>query len=95
MTVLRDLKAPVGVNQQSYDDILAMVELLREENAKLKATKANGVGMKIGTKGALSVYGLGRFPVTLYRSQWEKLIAKVPEIQEFIKANSDKLAVKD
>jgi hypothetical protein len=88
MTVHQDLT-------QSQEDMLLELMMLREENSKLKANKANGVGMKIGTKGALSIYGLGRFPVTLYKSQWEKLIAKVPEIEEFIKANSDKLAVKD
>jgi hypothetical protein len=78
----------------TQDDMIELM-LLREENARLKAGKANGTGMKVSDKGCLSVYGLGRWPVTLYRSQWEKIIAKVPEIQEFIKANSDKLAVKD
>jgi hypothetical protein len=94
MTVLKDLSKVTALNT-SDADILAELQLLREENAKLKAAKANGTGMKVSDKGCLSVYGLGRFPVTLYRSQWEKIIAKVPEIQEFIKANSDKLAVKD
>jgi hypothetical protein len=51
--------------------------------------------MKVSDKGALSVYGLGRFPVTLYRGQWERLLSLVPAIQEFIKNNSDKLATKD
>jgi hypothetical protein len=89
MAVLADLR-----QGNSVADIMAELELLREENAKLKA-KPNGLGMKVTEKGGLSVYGLGRFPVTLYRSQWEKLLAKAPEIEAFIKTNSDKLAVKD
>lgn len=48
-----------------------------------------------GTDGALSIYGLGRFPVTLYRSQWERLFAAVPEVQAFIKTNASLLATKD
>jgi hypothetical protein len=94
MAILRDL-SKVTAQNTSDDDILAELQLLREENARLKAGKANGHTMKIGEKGALSVYGFGRWPVTLYRSQWEKLIGMVPEIEAFIKANSDKLAVKE
>ena len=48
-----------------------------------------------GTDGALSIYGLGRFPVTLYRSQWERLFAAQPEIAAFIKTNAALLATKD
>lgn len=70
--------------------------LLRAENAKLKAMHApkEGLALKVSAKGALSVYGLGRFPVTLYKSQWLKLISASERIQEFIKANEDALAEK-
>ena len=50
--------------------------------------------MKVSEKGALSVYGLGRFPVTLYRGQWERLLAAAPQIEAFVTANSALLAVK-
>lgn len=50
--------------------------------------------MKVSEKGALSVYGLGRFPVSLYRGQWERLIQVIPQLQAFIEANRDKLAEK-
>ena len=51
--------------------------------------------MKIGEKGGLSVYGLGRFPVTLYKEQWLRLLDMTDDIRAFIKANSDKLKSKD
>jgi hypothetical protein len=73
------------------------LETLRGMKAKLEAqaiAKANHVTLKVSTKGALSFYGLGRFPVTLYRSQWEKLIANVESVKTFIEANSATLAVK-
>jgi len=71
---------------------------LRLENEKLKkevANKAKSGGIKISTKGGISVYGLGRFPVTLYSKQWDKLLGKAEEIKKFIEANKDKLTTKD
>jgi hypothetical protein len=53
-----------------------------------------GVSLKVGEKGGVSVYGLGRFPVTLYKEQWEKLLAMADEIKKFIADNSDRLKVK-
>jgi hypothetical protein len=73
-------------------DLMAELAALKAENAKLKAAK--GGAMKITEKGGLSVYGLGRFPVTLYRSQWESLFARQGEIEAFIAANGDRLATK-
>ena len=74
---------------------------LRAENEALKAVKAQGIkGMKVSEKGALSIYGLGRFPVTLYRSQWEKLIEGctggfADQLRAFITLNAAKLSVKE
>lgn len=62
--------------------------------AELTAKAERKVSCKISDKGALSVYGLGRFPVTLYRSQWEKLIAAIPAVEAFMIENIDKLSVK-
>ena len=75
----------------------AQLEALRAENAALKAAKSapRSLTMKVGEKGGLCVYGLGRFPVTLYRQQWERLISHVPQIEAFIAANADKLTVKE
>jgi hypothetical protein len=70
---------------------------LRAENNQLK--KSNGgnrsVSLKIGTKGGLSVYGLGRFPVTLYKEQWLKLLDIADQIRQFIEKNSDKLKARE
>jgi hypothetical protein len=51
--------------------------------------------MKVSEKGAVSVYGLGRFPVTLYQEQWNKLLSMADEIKQFIADNQDKLKVKE
>ena len=59
------------------------------------ASKPKALTMKVSEKGALSIYGLGRFPVTLYRGQVERLLAHAPAIDAFIKANSALLATKD
>jgi hypothetical protein len=69
------------------------LERLKAENEQLKA-KRKGAGeiyFKVSEKGALSVYGLGRFPVTLYKEQWERLLAKLDELKSFIKDNESKL----
>lgn len=70
---------------------------LEAENLRLKARaeKTGTLKLKVSDKGALSVYGLGRFPVTLYRSQWERLLGASPAIADFITSNSGSLATKD
>lgn len=75
----------------------AELERLREENKKLKeqSGRAREITMKVSEKGGLSVYGLGRFPVTLYREQWEKLLAKADDIKQFIQDNASRLKTKD
>lgn len=75
--------------------LMAQIAKLQAENDRLKQASQAKLKLKIGEKGALSVYGMGRFPVTLYRSQWERLIGIIPEIEAFIMANADKLSVKE
>jgi hypothetical protein len=82
----------------SDDDIKAQLERLTKENEALKAqsrAKPGHLTMKVSEKGAVSVYGLGRFPVTLYQEQWSKLLDHVEEIREFIKANESQLKKKE
>jgi uncharacterized NAD(P)/FAD-binding protein YdhS len=69
-----------------------LIASLRAENERLKANKATTGGIKVSAKGAVSVYGLGRWPVTLYAGQWEQLAQKMPEIAKFIQANAQALA---
>jgi hypothetical protein len=76
-------------------DMKAELERLRAENEALKKTKEKGLTFKIGEKGGLSVYGLGRFPVTLYKEQWIRLLDMSEEIRAFIKVNNDSLKSKE
>ena len=79
----------------SDDDLKAELERLRSENAALKKGAATGVTMKVSEKGALSIYGMGRFPVTLYKEQWLKLLAMSDDIRAFIAANEGRLKTKE
>ncbi len=76
-------------------DLQAELEKLRAENAALKRSTSRGLSLKVSTKGALSVYGLGRFPVTLYKEQWNRLLDMADDIKAFIKANDQELRGKD
>ncbi len=71
------------------------LERLRAENNALKKTSAKGLSLKISEKGGVSVYGLGRFPVTLYKEQWTKLLGMADEIRAFITANDAQLKTKE
>ena len=77
------------------DDTTAELARLREENERLKARQNRSVHMKVSEKGGLSVYGLGRFPVTLYKEQWTKLLAMADDIRTFLKENDAKLKSKE
>lgn len=68
---------------------------LRAENEALKKTNSKGLSLKVSEKGGVSVYGLGRFPVTLYKEQWTKLLDMADDIRTFIKSNEDKLKIKE
>ena len=80
----------------SDHDLQAELDKLRAENAALKE-KGRGAptSMKVSEKGAVSVYGLGRFPVTLYQEQWQKLLGMSEEIKAFIADNKDRLKAKE
>ena len=78
----------------SDEDMKAELERLRNENTALKKGAATGITMKVSEKGALSIYGMGRFPVTLYKEQWLKLLEVSDDIRMFIAANEGKLKTK-
>jgi hypothetical protein len=78
----------------SEDDLKAELERLRRENESLKRGAAKGVSLKVSEKGGVSVYGLGRFPVTLYKEQWAKLLDMADEIRTFIRAHEGELKSK-
>ena len=79
----------------SDEDLKAELERLRNENAALKKGASPGIRMKVSEKGAVSVYGMGRFPVTLYKEQWLKLLNISNEIRAFIAENEARLKAKD
>jgi hypothetical protein len=80
----------------SEEDLKAEVERLRAENETLRQGRPRGsIMLKVSEKGGVSVYGLGRFPVTLYKEQWEKLLSMADEIKSFIAQNQDRLKTKE
>lgn len=87
MTILQDLSTA------SHDELLAQVAALKAKLAM--ATKPRRLVLKVGKAGGVSLYGMGKYPVTLYRSQWERLLNATQEIRDFIEANSDQLTTKD
>ena len=81
-------------NAMGEEDLKAELEKLRAENEALKKASSKGLSMKISEKGALSVYGLGRFPVTLYKEQWIRLLDLSDDIRTFIQNNEEQLKTK-
>ena len=77
------------------EDVQAELARLRAENERLKQGGRGKLAMKVSEKGGLSVYGMGRFPVTLYKEQWLKLLAMGDEIKAFIEANNESLKAKE
>jgi len=78
------------------EEMLALVEKLRAENAALRTAKAQTAVLtcKVSEKGAVSVYGLGKWPVTLYREQWDRLAENMPKVKAFMAAHASELSSK-
>jgi hypothetical protein len=76
------------------EDLKAELERLKAENERLKNRSTRGVTLKVSEKGGVSVYGLGRFPVTLYKEQWVRVLDIAEDIRAFIKENDAKLKAK-
>ena len=73
------------------DELQAEIERLKKENESLKLKKSTGISMKVSQKGALSLYGLGRWPVTLYKSQWLRVAEDIDKVLDFIEEHKDEL----
>jgi len=76
------------------EQLKAEINRLRAENEALKKSSSKGLSLRVSEKGGVSVYGLGRFPVTLYREQWLRLLDMTEEIRAFINANASQLKAK-
>jgi hypothetical protein len=90
--IIEDATGRDGMNEL---ELKAEVERLKAENAKLKKRDAVGLSLKVSEKGAVSLYGMGRFPVTLYKEQWLRILASAPEIEAFIRENDAQLKTKE
>jgi hypothetical protein len=76
------------------EDLKAELERVKAENDRLKSERGRSVSLKVSEKGGVSVYGLGRFPVTLYKEQWTKLLTMADDIRAFIKEHDGELKAK-
>jgi hypothetical protein len=83
------------MSSNDTDDLRDELERLRAENERLKKGASKGTSLRVSEKGGVSVYGLGRFPVTLYKEQWKKLLDMADEIRNFIKDNDSQLKSKE
>jgi hypothetical protein len=79
----------------SNEDMKAEIERLRAENERLKNKGTSRLTLKVSEKGAVSLYGVGRFPVTLYKEQWAKVLGMAGEIEAFLRENDHLLKAKE
>jgi hypothetical protein len=77
--------------EPTYDELKARLEELEKKGAR----RTGELDFKVGEKGGVSVYGLGRFPVTLYYEQWNRLLEAAPKLREFLEENKGKLKLKE
>ena len=79
----------------SEEDLKAELAKLKAENESLKKSSARGISLKVSQKGAVSLYGMGRFPVTLYKEQWLKILEMSDVVRNFISENDAQLKAKE
>ena len=83
------------MSSNESDDLKNELTRLRAENERLKKGASKGTSLRVSEKGGVSVYGLGRFPVTLYKEQWKKLLDMSEDIRSFIEAHESELKTKE
>jgi hypothetical protein len=92
--IVSDLERGGEDDAMADEELRLEIERLRAENEALKRSSSKGLSLKVSEKGAVSVYGLGRFPVTLYKEQWLRLLDMAEDIKAFIKQNEVQLKSK-
>src|SRR4029079_19636732 len=92
---IKNVQERESMSDQNPEDLKTELDRLRAENERLKKGSSKGMSLKVSEKGGVSVYGLGRFPVTLYKEQWAKLLDMSDDIRNFIDANESQLKSKD
>ncbi|MBI3967365.1 MAG: hypothetical protein HY329_17160 [Chloroflexi bacterium] len=85
----------MATNTTTEQELRAELERLRAENETLEAKTSRSFSLRVSEKGEVSAYGLGRFPVTLYREQWESLLGHADEIRAFLTEHADELKRKE
>jgi len=76
---------------ESDDDLRSELERLRAENQALKSKESRGVRLQVSQKGAISLYGIRRFPITFYADEWEQILERGDEIRRFAAEHADEL----
>ena len=79
----------------TQSEMQAELERVRAENAQLKSKDKGGLTLKVSEKGGLSLYGMGRFPVTLYYEQWNRLLGAAEDLKTFMEENKSRLKLKE
>ncbi len=77
--------------EPSYEELKARVAELEKKSDR----RSGELEFRVGEKGGVSVYGLGRFPVTLYYEQWNRLLEAAPRLRHFLEENKNKLKLKE
>ncbi len=83
----------VVMSEPTYEELKAKLAQLEKEVETKK--RSGDLIFKVGEKGGVSVYGLGRFPVTLYYEQWNRLLGAADDIRQFLEENKSKLKLKE
>lgn len=83
-----------NIQNMTAEQMAAEIQRLKEQNARLTSKRDHKLTFAVSEKGAVSVYGMGKFPVTLYGEQWDRLLAQAPDLADFLTANRAKLSVK-
>jgi hypothetical protein len=78
--------------EPTYEELKARLEQLEKQGGR---TRSGSLDFKVGEKGGVSVYGLGRFPVTLYYEQWMRLLAATEDLKKFMEENKSRLKLKE
>lgn len=94
MSALAKLEAAAMSNGDTNAAVMAELAALRAENERLRARSNGRLTIKVASSGGVSVYGIGRFPVTLYQEQWARVLGAADEITAFIAAHKSELKVK-
>lgn len=77
--------------EPTYEELKAKVAELEKKQSR---QRSGVLEFRVSEKGAVSVYGMGRFPVTLYYEQWTRLLEAAPQLKEFLEENKGKLKMK-